>query len=298
VQSWFGLGLMEESERRVLRYFAPIAIFFPGLLGSDNVMSGNVAYLLYGATLFTFARALRSGRWSWFYAAVLAASCFKAPMLTLLAIPVLCARRQWLPACGAGAAGLALFAVQPMLWPQLFQNYLKAVGLQFSFNRDFGDAPPGLFSGWRFDHHLSYSPAGEIFYAVFAIAVFGSLLYLSSRYYLSGEWSTERWVPVMLIGVILLNPRPMEYDVAPLALPMAIVCWRLFSGSRGTRTTLACAGAVFVGLNMVATHTWTLWKTTEGTLLVALFVGGALTLLRSPAVSGEPVGIPGMLTEA
>lgn len=297
-QNWFGLELMERSEWRILRYFAPAAMFFPGLLGSDNVMSGNVAYLFYGAALVALIRALRGGRWLWFYAVVVVASCFKAPLLSLLAIPVLCARRQWLPVLGTGAAGVALFAIQPLLWPDLFRNYLKAVGLQFSFNRDFGFSPAGLFSGWLFDHHLRYSPAGMMFYFAYAIPVFGLLLYLSRRY-LKGEMSTQRWVPVMLIGVILLNPRLMEYDVAPLALPLAIVCWRLFSANRSSTATLVRAGAVFLVLNLVAASTWNVWKLTEGPVLVALFLGGAVSLLRAPAVAREPIAIEAVvLTEA
>ena len=39
----------------------------------------------------------------------------------------------------------------------------------------------------------------------------------------------EEWVPVMSIGVVLLYPRIMEYDVAPVTLFLAIVVWRTFS---------------------------------------------------------------------
>ena len=297
-QNWFGLNLMTESERRVLRYCAPIAIFFPGFLGSDNVMSGNVAYILYGAALLCVNRALRTGNWRWFYTVVLIASCFKAPLLTLLAIPVLCARRQWLPAIGTGAAGLGLFAVQRVLWPQLFYNYMTAVELQFSFNRDFGFSPAGLFSGWLFDHHLAYSPAGMIFYLAYAVPIFAALMYLSRRY-LRGEFSTREWVPVMMMGVILLNPRLMEYDVAPLALPMALVCWRFFSHARRSMAgTLVRFAAVLVALNLVACSNWKMWKLTEGPLLAIFFVGGMAALLRSTQSDSKSVPVSAVLTEA
>lgn len=296
-QNRFGVSLMEESERRVLRYFAPASIFFPGFLGSDIVMSGNIAFILYGAVLACVGRALKTGRWRWFYVAVVIASCFKAPLLSLLAIPVLCARRQWLPAAGAGLAGVALFVVQPLLWPELFRNYLKAVGLQFSFNRDFGFSPAGLFSGWLFDHHLPYSPAGMIFYACYAVPLFGTLLYLSRRYLL-GEISMQRWLPVMLTGVILLNPRLMEYDAAPLALPLAIICWRLFSAHYSTLGTLTRVAAIFLAVNLFAGGNWSLWKLTDCPLMVALFVGGVISLRRSSAVAPQPVPVPAVLTEA
>lgn len=297
-QNRFGLGLMTEPEKRVLRYYAPAAIFFPGFLGSDIVMSGNVAFILYGAALLAVARAVRTGRWGWFYAAVLIASCFKAPLLTLLAIPVLCARRQWLPALGAGAAGLALFAVQGFLWPELFHNYLKAVELQFSFNRDFGFSPAGLFSGWLFDHHLPYSPGGTIFYLAYAVPLFAALLYLSRRY-LRGEFSMQEWAPVMLTGVILLNPRLMEYDAAPLALPMAIVCWRFFASANRTMIgTLVRVAAVFLAVNWWAGGNWSRWKLTEGPLLLVFFALGVATLLRSTADAREMLENTAVLTEA
>ncbi len=298
-QSRFGLGLMTESERRVLRYYAPAAIFFPGFLGSDNVLSGNVAYILYGAALLSMNRALRTGSWRLFYAIVMIASCFKAPLLSLLAIPVLCARRQWFPAIGIGAAGLGLFAIQRVLWPQLFLNYLKAVELQFSFNRDFGFSPAGLLSGLLFDHHLPYSPAGMIFYLAYAIPLFAVLLYLSRRY-LRGEFSTQQWLPVMLVGVILLNPRLMEYDVAPLALPLAIICWRLFSTNRSVAKTLALAGSVFLALNclILTSGNWNWWKLTEGPLIVVFLLGGMATLLRSTGAQRESVAAQAVLTEA
>ncbi|HXE08838.1 MAG TPA: glycosyltransferase 87 family protein [Acidobacteriaceae bacterium] len=295
--SWFGVNLMEESERRVLGYYVPAAMFFPGLLGSDSVLSGNVAYILYGAVLVAAARALKTGRWRWFYIAVLAASCVKAPLLTLLTIPILCARRQWFPSLAAAAGGLALFAVEPLIWPELFRNYLRSLGLAFSVNRDFGFSPAGLFSGWLFDRRLPYFPASIIFYAIYAAPLFAVLVYLS-RSYLRNEFSTREWLPVMLTGVILLNPRLIEYDVAPLALPLAVLCWRMFSANRGMAATLMRAGSVFLVVNLLAASTWNLWKLTEGPLLSALFLTGALSLIRSPSVAPEGAGIPVALTEA
>ncbi len=52
--------------------------------------------------------------------------------------------------------------------------------------------------------------------------MFAILLFLSKRYF-AGEFSLKRWAPVVLTGHLLLNPRIMEYDVAPIALTMALV---------------------------------------------------------------------------
>jgi hypothetical protein len=165
-----GASLIQPSERRYFLYWAPVAVFFPGIMVNDTVLSGNIAFILYGAALAAAACAWRGGSWRWFYLVVLIASCFKAPLLVLLAIPVFSARRQWVPAGLTGAAGVLLFALQPLIWPALFRNYLLAISLQFSLNRDFGSSPAGLFSGVLYDHHLPYSPASTLFRAAFSRA--------------------------------------------------------------------------------------------------------------------------------
>ena len=158
-QIWIALRATTDGERKCFIYLAPAAAFFPGFLENGTVISGNIAYILYFAMMWAALLGWRRGTWGWFYAAVLAASCVKAPLLSLVAIPVLTARRQWLPAGLTTAAGVALFAVQPLLWPALFKNYLKAVNLQFLYNKDFGCSPAGLFSDALFRLGLPYSPA-------------------------------------------------------------------------------------------------------------------------------------------
>ena len=279
---WFGVQALKggkPSERNFFMAILPLAVFFPGFLACDTILSGNIAFMLYGLVLATAVLAWRRGDWRWFYLATLAASCVKAPLLSLLAIPVLSARRQWLPAGITAAAGVGLFIVQPLLWPTLFREYLQAVELQFSFNRDFGFSPAGLFSGVLFDHHLAYSPACTIFYALYAIPLFAFLLFLSRRY-LRGDFTLAQWIPVLILGVILLNPRLIEYDAAPLALPAALIAWRFLAAIASPRRTILYFTLSFVAVNAIALTGWQIWKLTEGPLLVVLFAAGAYTLLR------------------
>jgi hypothetical protein len=281
---WFAMRLMEPQEWTHLRFLAPVAVFFPGLLAADIILSGNVAYILYGSVLLTTAFAWKRGQWRWFYLTVLALSCVKAPLLSLLLIPILSARRQWLPVIATGAAGVALFAIQPLLWPSLFRNYLEAVELQFSLNRDFGFSPAGIFSGFLYDRHIPYSPASYFFYLAYAIPLL-ALLFSLSRRFLDGSFTLRQWAPVMLLGVILMNPRLIEYDVAPLALPLALILWRFLAPGRTLRGTVLAVSVVFGVLNVIAYENWNLWKLTEGPLLVAFFGAGCYTLLRVPALS-------------
>jgi hypothetical protein len=278
---WVGMQGATPGERKFFVFLAPVAAFFPGLLVQDILLSGNVVYIFYGLILTAAVLGWRRGDWKWFYLAVLAASCCKAPLLSLLPIPILSARRQWKPACVTGVVGIGLFAMQPLIWPALFHNYLKAVELQFSYNHDFGFSPAGLL-GYALAHAgAAYSPAATIFYVLYALPLFGLLLYLS-RQFLEGRFSLEQWMPVMLLGVILLNPRIMIYDVAVLTVPMALIVWRFFSGvSRPARAMLYCA-LFFIATNLFIL-VWSpilVWKSTEGVLLVLVFAAGCWNLFR------------------
>jgi len=291
-QIWVGMQASEDNEHRYFIYLAPVAAFFPGFLANGIVLSGNIAYILYALILLTAVMGWRRSTWRWFYLAILAASCVKAPMLSLVVIPILTARRQWVPAGITTAMGVALFATQPLIWPTLFHHYLQAVELQFSYNRDFGCSPAGLFSGVLFDHGIPYSPASFVFYLCYAIPLLAFLLYLS-RKFLSGGFSLRQWIPVLLVGVILLNPRLIEYDVAPLALPLALIGWRFLASFTTTRKTILYLALFFAVANNIALRSWDVWKLSDGPLLVLFFVAGSWNLLlrshRRPAAIGNSI---------
>jgi hypothetical protein len=283
---WFGWQAVEEGERRVFALLIPAAVFFPGLLENDVLFSGNVAFLLYGMIFAATVVGWRRGQWGWFYAAVLAASCCKAPMLSLLAIPVLSARRQWVPTLVTAAVGVGLFAIQPHVWPVAFKNYLEAVELQFSFNHDFSSSPAGLLAD-RLYYVIPYQVTSGVFYGFYALLFFGILLTLSRRFH-AGSITLRQWVPVMMLGVILLNPRIMEYDVAPITVLMALVAWRFFAGWNGWKGTIVWSAVFFAVVNGLAT---TGWRTTECCVMVGLFFAGSWTLYRaSQAAEGSVAG--------
>jgi hypothetical protein len=284
---WVTTRAREKSELTFVCLFAPLAIFCPGLLAHDTLLSGNVAFILYALVLLGAAYGWRSGVWRWCYLAILIASCCKAPLLTLVAIPLLSARRQWLHAGITTALGVSLFAVQPLLWPSLFHHFLQAVQLQFTYNHDFGSSPAGILSDILARHGIPYSPASEIFYLLYAAAIFALLLHLS-RQFLRGKFSLRQWMPVLLLGVILLNPRIMEYDAAPLAIPMALIGWRFFTRTGATpRTVLTCL-TFFLTANLLAVHFPDTWKPTECFLLVSLFAIGCRNLLQQSRPTPNP----------
>ncbi len=274
---WAGMQAVEDRERRLLSLVAPAVMFFPGLLQSDNLFSGNVAYILYGFVLAAAVWGWRRGRWECFYFFALIASCLKAPLLSLLAIPVLSARRQWVPACLTGAAGLALFGVQPLLQPELFRHYLQAVELQFSYNRDFSSSPAGMLANLLFERY-PYQVVSTTFYLFYACLTFGGLLYTRNRF-LAGRISLKQWLPVMLLGVILLDPRIMEYDVAPITVAMTLVAWRVACRMGGRALAMTAMGLFFAVANVFAALSHPAWKVTECVVLASLFVAGWLDLV-------------------
>jgi hypothetical protein len=279
VQIWAAMQAVEPEERACFLYLAPVAAFFPGLLANGILLGGNVAYILYALVFATAVMAWRGHSWRWFYFAVLVASCVKAPLLCLVVLPVLTARKQWVPTIATAAAGMFSFGMQRFIWPDLFKHYLQAVALQFTYNRDFGCSPAGLLSGFLYDRGIDYTVPASVFYATYALAILGTLFYLS-RLYLRGLYSLQQWLPVLMVGVILLNPRLIEYDVAPLALPLAFIGWRWLRSFLNRVPAAWIAAVIFGVLNTLAVMSWSLRKVMDGPLLVVFFVAGSFTLLR------------------
>jgi Protein of unknown function (DUF2029). len=231
LQLWGGWSMATPDERRVLPYLFPFVAFFPGLLNEAVLLSGNIAYILYGLILAAAVPGWRKSRWGWYYLAVLFASVCKAPLLTLIAFPALWDKRQRFMAGAVGAIGTVLFACQSRLFPSLFPEYLRAVNMQFEFNSDFGFGPAGLIAGALQRAGLPYSPVADICYLVFALAVL-VVLWRSRHYsYLSREAGVT-WLPVLLVGTVLLNPRIKEYDVAALTIPMFLIAYRCVATAR------------------------------------------------------------------
>ena len=62
-------------------FLLPFAVFFPGLLCDTTIVAENIAYPLYGLILAAAIPGWKRNKWLWFYAAVIAASIVKVPML-------------------------------------------------------------------------------------------------------------------------------------------------------------------------------------------------------------------------
>jgi hypothetical protein len=244
---WAATQFFRPRDRSIMQYAIPLAVFFPGLMPDDVILSGNIAYIFYGLIFTAAVLGWRRGIWRWFYLAVLLAACFKLPFLTLLAIPPLAGERQWLKATSVGAAGVGLFAVQYWLWPLQFREYMQSVSLQFQFNGDFGLSPAGILGRFLYSHGLPYSAPSTVAFLLYGSILFATL-YVFSTLYRDRRISAEIWIPVLMVGTILLNPRIMQYDAHAIALPMALILVR----SVEARSKAGIAVAVSVLLLMFA----------------------------------------------
>lgn len=274
---WFCSRFFEnEEEQRIFRFLLPAVVFFPALLQNDVLFAGNIAYILYAAVFAGTWIGLRTKNWLPFYLILIAVSCVKAPLLYLIAIPILLAKKQWIPSAITIAAAAFLFLVQPHIWPDLYRNYMTGVELQFSFNHDFSSSPSGLTADALYDV-LPYKLVWGGFWA-FCSCLFGGILLWLRKQYFAGRISLNEWVPVLFVGVALLNPRIMEYDLAPITLFMALVAWRFFGSVTKTRKAQITSMAIAFALaNINAARTW---RPTACMTLVIVFFGGAFYLYR------------------
>jgi hypothetical protein len=279
---WVSLLLAKPGEHLFLASIAPLSLLFPGWILFPTVLGGNIAFLLYGLIFGTFWLAWKRDLWLWFYAAVILASCVKMPYLVYLAVPLLCRRRKLFPVSIAAACGVGLFATQKLIWPELFRSYMLAVNHMFTFNNDFGASPAGRFGATLEAHTSHYAAWGTAIYLMSAAVVFGLLLYLATGYK-KGLLTDEQWFPVMLTGVLLLNPRINEYDLIPVTIMMALIACRLVCAASHPRAWTAGLVCALLGANVWAQErgTWpTTLKSFECAILLCAFAGGCALLVR------------------
>ncbi len=268
LELWAGFQMAEAWERKWLVVMLPAIAFFPGLVTDDTILSGNIGYVLYGLVLAASVPGWNRGRWFWYYVAVVAASIVKAPLLTMIAFPVLVGKRQWLPAGAAGSVGLALFALAGRIWPVEFREYLVALRLLFVEVHDFGFGPAGVLGKtlWRLGR--PYFPIAIIFYLIVS-CVLGIILLVLKRRVARGEMTREAWIPVALVGTLLFYPRIMRYDLAAFAVPMLLIGWRVLRKAEESAPPLL-PGRLFS------------WLTPGSAILVVCFLAANIITVVGP----------------
>jgi hypothetical protein len=296
IQLWSGFQMANERERRWLGLALPAVVFFPGLVTDDVILSGNVAYLLYGGILLGATAGWKRGQWTWYYIAVLIASVFKTPFLAFLAFPVLIDPRQWVRSGMTAVAGVLIFLAQARVWPGLFHEYLKSLLLVFDWLHDFGFGPASVLGLYLWRRGRPTAAPTTILFVVCAVVI-GRVLLVLARRVRERNLPREVWVPIALMGTALLNPRVMKYDLAAITVPMLLIGGRvlrvlwgaadLSSGSlskvkeRSSAPTLILMGAVLLFLvPNIITVLGPSWFPAEFLVLAAIFVMGVWSLFR------------------
>jgi hypothetical protein len=307
---WAGFQLADESERPFLALVAPALVFFPGLVTDDVILSGNVAFPLYGMILAAATLGWKRGRWSWYYVAVVVASIFKTPFIALLAFPVLIDRKQWIPSCKTAIAALLLFTAQIRLFPATFPEYLSSVRLVFDWMHDFGYGPAGTLARALWSPGQSPALLVTILHLVFVGGLAFVLLLLAQRVR-DENIPQQMWIPVALVGTFLLNPRIMKYDMAAITIPMLLIAWRGLramlqndgdSVVSSGRVLVLVGAACFLVPNLMTVF-GPVWWPVELLVMLTVFALGARSIWQpevrplSPATPAEFIAVPAELIE-
>lgn len=289
-QLWAASHLARPSERKLLGYLLPVAVFFPGLIPNEVILSGNVAIPLYGVLWVGAIRGWKQERWGWFYAAVLAISLFKLPLLTLLAIPLLMGAAQFMNSLMTAVGGLGLFFVQRIIWPKEFSEYLNDVQMQFTLNHDFGHGAVGMVGHVLWAMGKPFTTVSTVFYLIYGTLIFVVLTSLA-RMYRRKEVEGSTWMTVLLTGTILLNPRIMTYDALAVTVPMMLLSVRGWQNAVGRRCLLAGVAAT------VCAYLAGQDNAGDAILMLSVFVAGVYGLLTesrnaTAAPFAETAGTP------
>jgi hypothetical protein len=288
--------MADERERRWLVFVLPAVVFFPGLVTDDVILSGNVAYLLYGGILLGATAGWKRGQWSWYYIAVLIASIFKTPFLAFLAFPVLIDARQWIRSGMTAVAGGLIFAVQARIWPGLFSEYLKSLLLVFDWLHDFGFGPASVLGLYLWRRGRPTATPTTVLFVICAVVIGILLLVLAGRV---RKWklSREAWVPVAFVGTALLNPRVMKYDLAAITVPMLLIgarvlrmWWNAGPPTRGNsaairtgplaRMPILVGSILFFLIPNIITTVGPSWFPAEFLVLASIFVMGVWSIYQ------------------
>jgi hypothetical protein len=305
IQLWVGSQMADQGERRWLTLVLPAVIFFPGLVTDDVILSGNVAYLLYGGILLGATAGWKRGHWTWYYVAVLIASVFKTPFLAFLAFPVLIDGRQWVRSGMTAVAGVLIFAAQARCWPGMFREYLTSLLLVFDWLHDFGFGPASVLGLYLWRRGRPTATPTTILFLICA-GVIGILLLVLARRVREWNIPREAWVPVALVGTALLNPRIMKYDLAAITVPMVLIggrVLRFLSGSgeklrgnssdaernRSWRAPTLVGSILFFLIPNIITTAGPSWFPAEFLVLIAIFAMGVWWLYQFRREGRRPV---------
>lgn len=212
-------------------------LFFasPRFTGTLALCGVNVASILYCAAFLGAVPGLSRNRWGWFYLAVFFAAMVKIPYLALLLIPVLAARRQWLASAGCTIAVAVGYLVEKRFWPGLYAGYQWSLKQGILLSQQFGYGPFGVVASYHHKQRVGAGIAAYVIAGSFAVVLLAAMFRMRQRRraisLLAGNKLSSRelsgngvWLAMILVSMILINPRILQYDM-DIALLASFVLW-------------------------------------------------------------------------
>jgi hypothetical protein len=183
----------------------------PRFTGILALYSGNVAPVVYFACLVAALPGIRKNLWTYFYAAVLLAGAIKITFVVLLLLPVLVGRRQWLWSVLCGLSVIGIHLLEKVLTPFWYEAYKTALHAQLWGQGRCGYGIFGLAATIELSLRHTFGAPTYAIHLLFCAILFGTLLVLQKRG--ADQIDSTLWMALMLISIILLNPRILHYDV-------------------------------------------------------------------------------------
>lgn len=187
----------------------------PGLAAEVVFFAGNIASLFYFAALLAAVPGLSDNRWYWFYVVTGLASATKISFLVLLLMPLFAGTGQFVASGITAAATFAMYFAQRLWAPQLYQQFQAALTRMTFTYRNYGEAPFGMTANLLSRFHVQGFALPGIVQAIFA----GTICWVLWR--LRGERNArdEAWLSLIIIAIVLVNPRMEVYDETTALLP-------------------------------------------------------------------------------
>jgi hypothetical protein len=207
-----------------------LLLFFasPRFTGIRAMRTMNIASALYCLAFVAAIPGLRRNRWHWFYVAVFLAASVKITFLALLLLPLLAGKRQWLRSILCGAAVVLANLGERIFWPDLYRGYTQSLQQGILNRQAFGYGIFGVIA----NYHFQQKGVGVAAYAVsvlLALTLTGLLFWTRLRLERAGNAlsdlaSNAIWLAMILIGIVLVNPRELQYDIDISVFAALILC--------------------------------------------------------------------------
>lgn len=207
-----------------------LLLFFasPRFTGIEALRTMNIASLLYCLAFVAAIPGLRRNQWTWFYLAVFLASIVKITFLSLLLLPLLAGRRQWVRSILCGCAVVIANLAQRAFWPDLYGSYVASLRQGIVFNQSFGYGVFGILADYHY-WERGIGVAAYVAATVLALALLTLMFWMRWRLDRAGEaWQDVAgngvFVAMVVVTIILVCPRQMQYDI-DIAVFAAFVLW-------------------------------------------------------------------------